>query len=224
MPRQKRSSPGSEKTLFFIITRKVFILQEKFSYVLAKIQPSLLCSLPCQQIPLLFAELLCDNMAYFLTLYHLPHFFEACPLHRIRFSRQKANFLNGRLPLQAIKIIVGIAVDTGRKQLELIFLSPDARFLKQLPDNRLPAGLPCLGRSAGIFPGTGKGLAGCPPGQQQVSLAVIYPNTHHQAVLPYPPPGAAQMLPAGTVTVQERVEGEYVPKEYRITFDVRGRQ
>ena len=28
----------------------------------------------------------------------------------------------------------------------------------------------------------------------------------------------------GTVTVQERVEGEYVPKEYRITFDVRGRQ
>lgn len=29
---------------------------------------------------------------------------------------------------------------------------------------------------------------------------------------------------AGTVTVQERVEGEYVPKEYPITFDVRGRQ
>lgn len=28
----------------------------------------------------------------------------------------------------------------------------------------------------------------------------------------------------GTVTVQERVEGEYVPKEYPITFDVRGRQ
>lgn len=28
---------------------------------------------------------------------------------------------------------------------------------------------------------------------------------------------------AGTVTVQERVEGEYVPKEYGITFDVRGR-
>ena len=27
----------------------------------------------------------------------------------------------------------------------------------------------------------------------------------------------------GTVTVQERVEGEYVPKEYSITFDVRGR-
>ncbi len=27
---------------------------------------------------------------------------------------------------------------------------------------------------------------------------------------------------AGTVTVQERVEGEYVPKEYSITFDVRG--
>ena len=27
----------------------------------------------------------------------------------------------------------------------------------------------------------------------------------------------------GTVTVQERVEGEYVPKEYAITFDVRGR-
>ena len=28
----------------------------------------------------------------------------------------------------------------------------------------------------------------------------------------------------GIVTVQERVEGEYVPKEYTITFDVRGRQ
>ncbi len=28
---------------------------------------------------------------------------------------------------------------------------------------------------------------------------------------------------AGTVTVQERVEGEYVPKEYSITFDVRGK-
>ncbi len=28
----------------------------------------------------------------------------------------------------------------------------------------------------------------------------------------------------GTVTVQERVEGEYVPKEYSITFDIRGRQ
>ena len=27
----------------------------------------------------------------------------------------------------------------------------------------------------------------------------------------------------GTLTVQERVEGEYVPKEYAITFDVRGR-
>lgn len=29
---------------------------------------------------------------------------------------------------------------------------------------------------------------------------------------------------AGTVTVQERVEGEYVPKEYAVTFDIRGRQ
>lgn len=29
---------------------------------------------------------------------------------------------------------------------------------------------------------------------------------------------------AGTITIQERVEGEYVPKEYSITFDVRGRQ
>lgn len=28
----------------------------------------------------------------------------------------------------------------------------------------------------------------------------------------------------GTVTVQERVEGEYVPKEYSVTFDVRGNQ
>ena len=28
----------------------------------------------------------------------------------------------------------------------------------------------------------------------------------------------------GTVTVQERVEGAYVPKEYSVTFDVRGRQ
>lgn len=28
----------------------------------------------------------------------------------------------------------------------------------------------------------------------------------------------------GKITVQERVEGEYVPKEYTITFDVRGRQ
>lgn len=27
----------------------------------------------------------------------------------------------------------------------------------------------------------------------------------------------------GTITVQERVEGEYVPKEYTVTFDVRGR-
>ncbi len=27
----------------------------------------------------------------------------------------------------------------------------------------------------------------------------------------------------GTVTVQERVEGEYIPKEYTVTFDVRGR-
>ena len=28
---------------------------------------------------------------------------------------------------------------------------------------------------------------------------------------------------AGTITVQERIEGDYVPKEYSITFDVRGR-
>ena len=26
----------------------------------------------------------------------------------------------------------------------------------------------------------------------------------------------------GTVTVQERVEGEYIPKEYKVTFDKRG--
>ena len=142
-----------------------------------------------------------DDLADPACTDHPEDLAKTCPLDSIGLPGQQYDVLDGNAALQAVEIVEGILIPVGIQQFEFLFGSPDAGLFKKLPGDGLTAGLPCLGRAAGIFPGTGKALSLCPAGQQNVSVSVIDPNAYHKTVLSRAPGGAPQMYFPGQIPV-----------------------
>jgi len=146
-------------------------------------------------------KLLSDNPANLACADHPVYLAEAGPHYIIRLSGQQHDVLQLYLLFQAVEVIKGVPVPLRSQKLKFPFLCPDPRFLKQLPDNGLPAGLPCLGGTSGIFPGSGKAFSLCPAGQQQMTPAIINSDTDHKAEFSGIPVGTPLMNPAGQLPV-----------------------
>ena len=160
-----------------------------------------MCILTLKDQRFLAVELVADDLADLPALHHFPHLLHACPLDTIGLTRKKDDFGQRCGPLDAVKIIMGIPVTIGTDEFKFIFFRFDARFLKEFPNNGLPAGLASLRGTSRIFPGAGKALARCPAGQEQVALTVVNPDADHKAVLPRLPAGTAAMNSAGKIAV-----------------------
>ena len=87
---------------------------------------------------------------------HGMHLLEGCPLGSVRLTGQQHDPLQGHIRLQAVVIIVGVAVTLRTQQFKAGGVRPDTGFFIKFPGDGLTAALPCLGGAAGVFPGAGK--------------------------------------------------------------------
>ena len=136
-------------------------------------------------------ELVADDPADFPGMDHPPQLGITDPLHAVRFAGQQLDFLQRYRPLQAVVVKEHIALFVRIQQLKFLRIGTDARFLEKLPGNGLPAGLPCLGRAAGVLPGAGKTFFLGTAGQQKSAVSVMHPHADNQtvfAVFPWCPP------------------------------------
>ena len=100
-------------------------------------------------------ELFADDFAYLTSTNHLMDLTERCPLNTVGLSGLQYHLYFGRIPVQAIVVIVGASLGTGIQQLEFLGSGYYARLLLQFPDNRGQTVLPCFDSTSGILPGAG---------------------------------------------------------------------
>jgi hypothetical protein len=201
LPPKVRSEPGAGKTLFFIISRTDRKRQEKSLCSFAQKFASKLGHIAQPEGFLLAQKLLGNDAADLPGADHPMDLGKAGPLHIVGFPGEKDDVFYGNVPAQAVMVIKNVPVLIGYQQLKLLRLGMDAGLFKQLPGHGLQTGFACLDSAAGIFPGAGKTLALGAAGQQNMTTAIINPNTYYQTVFSGEPAGAALMDLAGKLTV-----------------------
>ena len=147
------------------------------------------------------SELVGNHPADLSAAYHFVDLVKGCPLDSICLSRQQDNLFQWHTSLEAIVIIVSIAITYRIQQFKFLCVCPNAGLFIQFPDNTLQAGLTRLHSASGILPCACPGFFRCPPGQQNITVPVIDPNASHQPVLALFPWRTPLVDPSGQIPV-----------------------